>query len=62
MPNGWNQQKIKPAFQKLHFLRAKGAPVDASQSAHQRGYIEWLLAEMTSAFQAGSAVSPEIQY
>jgi hypothetical protein len=58
MPNGSNQQKIKPTFQKPHFLQAKDAPADAGQSAHQRGYIEWLLAEMTSAFQAGSAVSP----
>ena len=62
MPNGLNQKKIKPAFQKLHFPRAKDAPAGASQNEHLSGYIGWLLAEMTSAFQVGSAVLPEIQY
>ena len=62
MPNGLNQQKTKLAFQKPHFLRAKGAPADASPNQCPIGYIEWLLAEMTSASQAGTAVSTEIQY
>ena len=60
--NGSNQQKIKLAFQKPHFLQAKDTSADEGQSEHSNGYIEWLLAEMTSAFQAGSAASPEIQY
>ena len=62
IPNGLNQQKIILVFQKPHSLRAKDAPADASQNECQSGYIEWLLAEMTSAFQVGSAASPEIQY
>ena len=40
MPNVSNQQKTKLALQKPHFLRAKGAPADASQSEHLNGYIE----------------------
>ena len=62
IPNGLNQQKIILAFLKLHFPQAKDAPADASQNECPSDYIEWLLPEMTSASQASSAVSPEIQY
>ena len=40
IPNVLNQQKTKLAFQKPHFLRAKDALADASQSERSSGYIE----------------------